>query len=171
MEYTDARFKFVRDYRAVISKSLCGIRHWQDPNYRIKVLRAIGMCELILNLGVPVLQSFALAVIRNAGKTADIRLASDGLRGRVNRELRSLGTTVEEVKPRRIEECARQSFAIAFGCEPQEQEYLERFFDNWVFDISTSYYHGAEWLVEKWEHALPCTSEVYPPWQNAKDQI
>ncbi len=170
VEYTEARFKFVRDYRAVISKSLCGIRHWQDPNYRIKVLRAIGICELILNLGVPVLQSFALCLLRNVGRTSDIHLASDGLRARVSRELRGLGVTIEQVKPRLITEVARESFAVAFNCAVDEQLHYEAFFDRWVFRVEGAAFWGAEWEVARWLPHLS-SQEVYPLWQNAETEI
>lgn len=170
VEYSPARFKFVRDYRAVISKSLCGIRHWQDPNYRIKVLRAIGSCELVLNLGVPVLQSFALCLIRNVGRSKDFDLASDGLRSRVSRELRGLGTTLSEVQPRAITEVARSSFAIAFDCSPADQRYLERYFEQLVFDVKSLSHWGDEWDVERW---LPHQSwrELCPLRQNAETKI
>jgi hypothetical protein len=170
VEYSDARFKFVRDYKAVISKSLCGIRHWQDPNYRTKVLSATGTCELVLNLGVPILQSFALCLIRNVGRTNDTHLASDGLRSRVQRELRGLGVTISEVKPRVITEAARFSFAKAFDCSVEDQFRHEEFFDNWTFDISNAVHWGEEWDVSRWL-SYKSTRESCPLRQNAKTQF
>lgn len=167
VEYTGARFKFVRDYKAVISKALTGIRHWQDPNYRIKVLKAIGLCELILNLGVPVLQSFAVAVIRNVGRTKDIGLASDGLRARVGREIRALGVPLHLVAARPINECARVSFALAFDCPIDDQLFYEDWFDRWVFDSTSLTYWGDEWDVASWL-SYHSTHEVHPLGQNAK---
>lgn len=169
VEVTEARFKFVRDYRAVISKSLSGIRHWQDPNYRIKVLRAIGLCELVLNLGVPVLQSFACAILRNVGRPLDLHLASDGLRARAQRELKALGVDAASVSPRLITEEARSSFAVAFDCPIDEQLYYERFFNTWTFDCRNQFYHGCEWDVVRWL-PLHSTVEVNPLWQNAKTE-
>jgi hypothetical protein len=169
VEFADARYKFVRDYRAVISKSLCGIRHWQDANYRLKVLRAIGLCELVLNLGVPVLQEFALAILRNVGRPVKLDLASDGLRARVIRELRSIGCSIENVKPQPIKEVARLSFAVAFGLPVDEQLYLENQLSSWEFDVTSAKFWGAEWDVSRW---LPAQSylEVCPHWQNAKTE-
>jgi hypothetical protein len=169
VEYTEARFKFVRDYRAVISKSLSGIRHWQDPNYRLKVLRAIGFCELVLNLGVPVLQSFACALLRNVGRPKDLQLASDGLKSRVGRELKALGVSITEVNARPITEVARQSFSVAFDCSIEDQHVFEAFFDSWVLDVSSLTYFGPEWEVDRWL-AAQSTSEVCPLWQNAKNE-
>jgi len=169
VEYTEARFKFVRDYRAVISKSLSGIRHWQDPKYRLKVIRAIGLCELVLNLGVPVLQSFSTALLRNVGRPKDLELASDGLRCRVKRELKALGVSVEEVQARPITDTARESFAIAFSCPIQDQYAFEAFFDLWILDVNSLTYFGGEWDVDRWL-THQSTSEVCPLWQNAKTE-
>lgn len=169
VEWSEARFKFVRDYRAVISKSMCGIRHWTDPKYRLKVLRAIGLCELVLNLGVPVLQAFAASLLRNVGKPTDLSLASDGLRSRVQRELRGLGVKADEVRPRQITGVARDSFATAFDCPVDEQLYLESFFDSWVIDVETVHFHGEEWDVARWLQSAS-SREVYPLWQNAKQE-
>lgn len=170
VEYSEARFKFVRDYRAVISKSLSGIRHWQDPNYRIKVLQAIGMCELILNLGVPVLQSFAAAILRNVGRPRDLALASDGLKSRVGRELKLFGRPFSEFRPTPITEVARDSFAASFACPVEEQLHLEQFFDSWVFETRSTFQWGTEWDVDRW---LPSQSwvESYPVWKNDKEQF
>lgn len=161
VEYADARFKFVRDYRAVISKSLCGIRHWQDPKYRIKVLRAIGLCELVLNLGVPVLQSFACCLLRNVGRPDDFSYASDGLQSRVARELRALGVPAHAVAPQVINECARESFAIAFNCSRDDQLFFEQSLDALDFDHQTMDYFGVEWDVANWL-AHHSSGEVYP---------
>lgn len=166
VEYTEARFKFVRDYKAVISKALCGIRHWTDPKYRLKVLRAIGLCELVLNLGVPVLQSFAVAILRNVGRPTDLNLASDGLKSRVARELKALGVTASEVRPRPITAVARESFAEAFDCPVDEQLHYEQFFDVWAFNVEGLHWHGQEWDVARWLQSAS-TREVYPLWQNA----
>jgi len=167
VEFSDARFKFVRDYKAVISKALTGIRHWQDPNYRIKVLSAIGFCELVLNLGVPVLQSFACSILRNVGRPKDLDLASDGLKARAQRELRALGLRAIDVRARPINECARVSFALAFDCPVEEQLLYEAFFSGWTFDVSSLTYWGDEWDVASWL-AYQSTHEVYSLRQNAE---
>lgn len=168
VEYSEARFKFVRDWRAVISKSLSGIRHWQDPNYRIKVLQAIGMCELVLNLGVPILQSFAVAILRNVGRPKDIQHASDGLRARVGRESKLFGVPITDFQPQPIRQCARESFSVCFDCPIEEQLVLEAHFDNWSFETSSTFYWGSEWDVHRW---LPNQSWVESThlWQNAEE--
>lgn len=169
IEYDIARFKFVRDYRVVISKSLTGIRFWQDPNYRIKVLRATGLCELVLNLGVPVLQAFAVAVLRNVGRPSDIEYASDGLQARARREFKALGVEPWELRPRPITEVARSSFEIAFGLSPADQIHLEERLAGWTFETDNAVFWGPEWDVPAWL-AYHSTVEVCPDWQNAESK-
>jgi hypothetical protein len=158
VEYESERFKFVRDYRNVISKALCGLRHWQDARYRKKVLRAIGTCELVLNLSVPVLQAFSLAVLRNSGGLVDdLHYAPDGLKARAVRDLKALGLGPGTLSARPIHECGRRSFELAFGLSPQDQITLERGLDAWVFDPSGLTHWGREWDVKSW---LPTFSNV-----------
>jgi len=161
IEVADARVKFVRDYRVVISKALTGIRHWQDPNYRIKVLRANGLCELVLNLGVPVLQSFAMCILRNVGRKGDVQLATDQYQYRVSRELKGLGIKLVDVKPRDVTWAARESFATAFGLDINDQLLYERFFEAWTFDVRGLNHFGDEWDVESWL-SYQSNAEVYP---------
>lgn len=142
----DESWKFVRHYRDVVSKALTGIRHWQDPNYRAKAIKAIGMCELSLNLGVPVLQAFAVALLRNSeGVEFDVKYLSDGLRVRWNREFHPAGPVV-------IEDCARVSFESAFGVSWARQVELEEAFSQWTFSNPASLtYWGQEWNPD-WIH-------------------
>lgn len=166
VEYDFGRFKFVRDYRAVISKALSGIRHWHNETYRRKVLQAVGTCELILNLSVPVLQAFSLAILRNCGGVIeDLHYAPDGLRARAMRDMRSLGS----YEPRPILSCARESFHVAFGLDPNEQIHLEQELDKWTFTVGTLQYWGGEWSVHDW---LPTFSHIedVPLGQNAEQQ-
>lgn len=173
VEYSPGRFKFVRDYKKVISKALCGIRHWKDPRYRVKVLRAIGTCELVLNLGVPVLQAFALAVLRNCGcDEFDLKYAPDGLRARTLREARFLGAKPEKIVPTEIHQVARESFEQSFGLSWGDQLNLEEFLNEWEFDVWGLHSWGAEWSVHDWIPHFSCT-EVYdqPRRQNAETQL
>jgi len=162
IEFECGRYKFVRNPFAVMSKALCGIRHWEDPHYREKVLRAIGACELVLNLSVPVLQNFALAILRNVGSGADVAYAPDGLRARAQRDARGLGVEITNVGPRPISDCGRESFSIAFGICPAEQMSMEQQLDAWTFPVGTLNHWGQEWDVANW---LPthARSETYTP--------
>jgi hypothetical protein len=56
---------FTRNWRKVLSQAACGVNYWGIPKFVRPMLTAVGMCELVLSKGVPILQEFALALIRN----------------------------------------------------------------------------------------------------------
>lgn len=152
VEYSPSRFKFVRDFRTVMSKATCGVRNWQDPAYRSRVIHAIGTCEMILGLGVPILQNYAQALLRNSKPGRDyLKYAPDGLRLRAQRDAKLLGIRdPRSLHPTPIQQCARASFAVAFGVTEHDQLRLERRLDEWTFDTSSLQYFGAEWDVASW---------------------
>lgn len=136
IEYELGRYKFVRNYLDVISKALAGVRNWMNVTFRSRVVHAIGTCELVLNLGVPILQSFAMACLRNSsGRGVDH--APDGLRLRARRDAKLLGLGQDMlVTPQQIQPCARESFFLAFGVHPEDQRALEARLDKWTFDVT-----------------------------------
>lgn len=137
IEYAPQRYKFVRSWTRVVSRSMSGCRHWEDPKYRARTLRAIGACELALNLGVPVLQSFAVMLMRNCPEEG-IRLENvhSNLLHTAKKELRALGMSIDDIKPQPITIEARLSFSQAFGVSPSEQIRLEQRFDGTTLNQS-----------------------------------
>lgn len=162
VEYAPHRFKFVRDFRDVTSKALCGIRHWEDESYRLRVLRAIGTCELVLNLGVPILQEFALAILRNVGlpEAVDLAYAPDGLLLRTKRDLSAMRLKISDLAPQAILPCARETFARAFGVGENEQIRMEARYREWSFDVRGLAHYGEEIFVPTWTLSQAVT-EVY----------
>jgi len=148
---------FVRDYRDIISKALSGIRHWQDAKYRARVIKAVGMCELSLNSGVPVLQEFSLALLRNTRDVEfDVKYLSDGLRARWCKEKHRRETPITEE--------ARDSFCLAFGVDHARQLELERYFSQWVFNNDGLVHWGAEW-TSSWQPEQSFVERTF--WKNA----
>lgn len=160
VEFSTGRYKFVRDYRAVISKALCGVRHWEDEVYRRSVIRAIGTCELALSLGVPVLQEYAVALLRNAGGAGDVGRAPGYLQYRALSEARTLGVPLLGIKPARIELCARASFEDAFGLSPDDQVALERKLASWSFEVGGCVPLPLDLHVPTWDYS-PTSEERY----------
>lgn len=147
--------KFVRNPRAILSKSLCGARHWEDLNYVRKVLTATGLCEYVINMGVPVLEAFSLALIRNFGKsggTLDLSKARDGIRMRAEKDLESIGKTLEELINMRtdITHEARVTFEEAWGITPAEQVALEYGFSKWSVDLNRGSIELASERIRDW---------------------
>lgn len=150
IEFEPGKYKFVRNYKDVVSKALCGVRHWANLTYRQRTLHSIGLCELVLNLGIPVLQEFACAILRNVEGDFDIHYAPDGLKARFSRELKLLNIPLEYVKPVRITDSARVSFASAFNLSIPEQLALEQRFRTWSFRVGGALNIGDERLHYDW---------------------
>lgn len=150
VEFAPGKLKFVRNWTDVVCKALCGVRNWTNKSFRSRVLNAIGTCELILNLGVPILQEFAMAVLRNT-KRGTLMHAPDGLRARAQRDAKHLGVKdMFALQPQSIHPIARASFADAFGVEPARQVHLERWFSAWTFDVESLHVRGEEIIAADW---------------------
>jgi hypothetical protein len=142
------------------------------------------MAEMVLNLGVPVMQSYAMALMRNAsggpslthllrqrgaarrrGVRADhIDLtAADPMYFRVNRELRAMNLKqLERLNPQPITDTARMSFARAFGITAEEQLEMEQFLDSWTFPITGCQDLQADYDVTSWSLSTASTPEAWP---------
>jgi len=93
---------------------------------RLNHCYSTGVCELANNQGVPILQAYASALVRN-GKGGRF-VESD------EREYKTLytpGTITEEAE---ITPESRLSFFYAFGVSPDQQHLMEERLVNWSFD-------------------------------------
>jgi hypothetical protein len=138
IEYQPGQYKFVRNPQKVLSVALAGTKYFYQPTVRPSLVYTIGLCELILNRGVPILQEWALALMRNAGteKILSTIGPDSSMMARTLRELRAHNLKMlAKVDPLPISEVSRLSYANAFGVDPLEQEHMEAFFRNWKFDL------------------------------------
>lgn len=151
---TSGFYKFVRDpiktmSNDLVSSSLLGPR----PKDHVK---AVGMCELALNLGVPVLQCYALALIRNSPE-GRLRMHSDmSLYLRACREIVNFDNRIQFLTPKDISFETRLSFSQAFGISIQLQLDLETHLDKWIINYdnivtSRSYNDQLEFIRLKHE--------------------
>jgi hypothetical protein len=141
----DGHWRMVQDWRKVLSTRAAGCKHWNDPALRRGMARAVGLCELALSPGVPILQEYALALLRNAGDVPIPKAVADDL------ELWARALREEPGEPREITLQTRVSFAEAFGVEPSEQLAIEAQLANWSID---------------WDQVLDWDEEVRSPqWQ------
>jgi hypothetical protein len=153
INYKGERWKFVRDPWKVMSTSLVSPK-WRsyDMQGRAKYLNTIGMCELALNLGVPVLQEYACALMRNANNPGTVFMSdADNLWYRVRRELRSLRVnSLAQVHARPITDEARLSFAMAFGIDVSSQLLMEEYLRTWNFQFTGDREWGSVVDVDGW---------------------
>lgn len=120
----DDGLKFVQNPVRSYSRALVSTRHYQHPKAVDKVLAQIGRCELAINMGVPVLQEFALAMLRNA-KCEDGARSTPTFSGRIYKAQKEWKSHGGIVKALAITDRARESFQEAFGIEVWEQLWLE----------------------------------------------
>lgn len=157
--WVDGHYTFVRNPAKVMSGALVGHKWISMPSLlsRRKLCNTIGMCEAILNRGVPVLQEFAQALIRNAATQKQVRLEhAEQLFYRVRNELgKSKVTKLPVCKPLPISDEARQSFQLAFGVSVDEQLHWEAYLRGWQFSLEGGHDERTpvdvdNWLWESW---------------------
>lgn len=105
-----------------ISRALVGVKHWSEPKFIPKYLALIGYCELALNMGVPVLQEFALTILSWGSKLPKTVHRT----GRVIKALRE--ERAHEITPLPITPQARIAFELATNITIEEQRVLENIF-------------------------------------------
>jgi hypothetical protein len=119
----------VRDPCKVLSNSLC-TNKFKSPNAMRRFVRAVGECELALNAGVPILQEYALALLRN----------TEGVKPLPPWEIEAFQHrvwTLHHNGPQVIADSTRVSFEKAFGFSAQEQVAIESRLRKWIigFDV------------------------------------
>jgi hypothetical protein len=160
------RVRFVRDYNKVLSTALSGTKYFMSTEgSRRKLVNTIGMSELILNLGVPVLQEYAIALMRNAATGEAYELNElESYFHRLKRELKERNLRqLTRVKPQPITDEARFSFFLAYGLGCDEQLELESFLRQWRFCFAAGEKMTAEWDVANWKELHYRTAELYSP--------
>jgi len=127
-------YKFVRDPIKTMSCDLVSSSFINtDPKVHI---RAVGMCELALNSGVPVLQSYANSLLRNAPGPNPVFSFQSSLYLRARRET----SEITEVRSRIISIQTRISFEKAFNISVQRQIEMEKHLDLWEINFSKPQY-------------------------------
>lgn len=130
--FVSGHYRFVRDWRKVLSHTLVGTRwvhapHWQ----RLGFLAGLAECEIALSAGVPILQEYACALMRNSHGAEKL---FDTSSGEYRRYLFEGKHSPEEVT---VE--ARLSFEKAFGVSFDEQLDIEKVLASWDFDLRRTF--------------------------------
>lgn len=164
IQYVPGKYKFVRHPFKVLSTAMGGVKYVDSDTARRKLLNTIGMAEMVLNLGVPVLQSFAQAMMRIASTTKAISLQeTDPMYFRVARELKAMNLRqLCRLDPQPITDTARESFTRAFGITAEEQVEMEKFFDSWRPSLSGAQPLGPDYDVASWQPTCFSTPEAWP---------
>lgn len=135
----NGEWKFIRNPAKVLSGALVGNKWLQMKTLesRKALANTIGLCEAILNDGVPVLSNFARAIIRNADTKKQAKIDNaEQLVYRLRREIgKSWLREIPVVVATPITDETRLSFERAFGISVDEQMHWEQCLDNWAFSL------------------------------------
>lgn len=147
-------WQFVRDPAKVLSGALVGPKWLQMRSERSKraLANTIGLGESYLNRGVPVLQSFANAVVRNANTNRQVKLGhNESLAYKVRHEIgKSWLKEMPTLETRPVTDEARQSFARAYGMSITDQLSYESYLDQWEFEFSEPQLQECPVDVPRW---------------------
>jgi hypothetical protein len=126
-----SEYTMVRNWVKVLSQSTAGVRHWGDPRLVGGMLNAVGLCELALSRGVPILQEYALACIRNGDGTVPRAFEDDEqVFRRASLEVPNVWN--QKVVGVPIAASSRESFADAWGIPPGQQMEIEAILRQWT---------------------------------------
>jgi len=135
--YMDPGWKFVRNPVKVLSNASTGFLKLRDARLRRKMLYAVGICELTLNLGVPVLQTFACKLMK-LGMECDVRQLLDNAPDYQDMAYRVRGLTLVK-DAQDVKVATRLSFTRAFGMSVREQVDTEMVITQWNPDVFDEY--------------------------------
>lgn len=139
-------FIMVRNWRKVLSQSCCGTKHWNDPSLVRPMFGLVGSCELALCHGVPILQAFALALVRmSRGKVASLENMEPGYIHRLRAEYGSVQSAMHAAKASPVSDRARLSFEEAWGVPSWEQIAIENILGSWDVDTTIADTVPSEW--------------------------
>lgn len=110
----------IRDPMRTMSRAtVCIDKNYRELELFKRWLHSVGTCEMSVNAGVPVLQSFASALMKFHVKPVTLS-RNDGYRYDLSSKFQKFQITAE----------ARRSFSLAFGLSVKEQLNLESYFDT-----------------------------------------
>nr|QDH89449.1 MAG: RNA-dependent RNA polymerase [Riboviria sp.] len=148
--------RFVRNPYRVMSRALTSQKFLTSVKGRAALMNTIGLCELVLNRGVPVLQEYCLALIRASGTKRVVSLVGavdDNAALRVSKELSQLGLKeLVDVTPIDICDHARQDFAVAWGVDISTQFHWENELRNWNPSVLGDWEQQFPIDVPRWEY-------------------
>lgn len=159
-------WQMVRNWKKVVSHGTSGVKHWNNIKLVKPMMSAVGSCELALNLGVPIIQSYALALKRiGNGERLKWLDVDTGLRIRLKQTLHYNDADIDQVydvKSAEVTLAARHSFERVWGVPVWEQLTIESYLDRWQPNLS---YHivGPE-RNQAWEESLATGTHLPEVW-------
>lgn len=128
--WTRGKYVMVRNWHTALMKDTLCLLPVANEKYMRKWIGAVGECGLSLCAGVPVLQSFYNAFVRN-GIAASNVVGNDNFIGGMWYHRGSIVNGVQTVTAK-----SRLSFYEAWGVTPDEQIAMEHYMDSWNYHHS-----------------------------------
>nr|UYZ32451.1 RNA-dependent RNA polymerase [Alternaria dianthicola umbra-like virus 1] len=131
VEVSSGRWTMVRSWDKVVSHMTSSHAHLQQPAFALPFLRGVAQCELALHQGLPVAQFMARNII---ARTEGVKAVGDSF----YRDYEVMGVSLGDRHKSRFVEptmTCRESFARAFGLEPDQQLQLERDLEGLTIDV------------------------------------
>lgn len=144
-------WNFVRNPRKVFANALGGSKYFTSVGARKRLVKTIGLGELAICRGVPVLQEYAKLLIRSGGDSNPFALQdSESYYYRFGNELKYLNIGLSDVTDNVITADARLSFAKAWSIPVQKQIFIEHFLAKLCVPFSGDVALKAEIDVPTW---------------------
>lgn len=148
MEVEPGVWNLVRDWRKVLSHETSGFRHWDQPTVVRAMMATVGLCDLALFRGLPILQEYALALRRIGGDVIRPDLLElDELIYRFGLEFGRdpcvKASALSAAVP--VSQFARQSFERTFGVSIEMQCSIEESLKSWQLTSVNPRVSGREW--------------------------
>jgi len=140
-------WRFVRDWKKVLSFDTSGMRHWGQPTVVPSMLRTVGQGSLAMHAGIPILQEHALAMLR-LGAGAKLRpdlINLDDLAARFDLECSQAFECMPNSEE--VTNFARLSFEKSFGVTAEEQLIIEAQLRGWRLDSCKPRLVQSEWGI------------------------
>jgi hypothetical protein len=139
----DGEWRMVQDWKKVLSTRAGGSSLWTNPVLFRGMLHAVGLCELSLSRGVPILQEFASALIRMGDGTIPKAFACEFENWR-----RAVATGEISLRTTPVSLLTRESFADAFGVSVVDQLEIESRLRSWEL---SGIAHGQQEFLTNWD--------------------
>lgn len=128
--FDGSSYVMVRNPLVSLSKDSYSVGPWNSISHAKKWVNAVGLCGLSLTGGIPVLQSYYSAFVRNTKDINSSSILRDVSFASGFRELARFGRRSAS----KITEESRFSFYLAFGITPDQQRALESDYDAHIID-------------------------------------
>lgn len=130
--------RMVRSWRKVLAQGTSGSTNWPEKAMVKPMCHAVGLCEFALNQGVPIMEEYALALIRNGNGKIPKRftMLDAGAGFRAGIELNTNQTAVlqqQTIVRSKITVLDRVHYWQISGVLPQRQVEIENILRGWKF--------------------------------------